>query len=140
MSTHEDFSRSEDATGGSDRAFGLVFAVVFAAIALYPLLAGNPPRLWSLVIAAAFAAVALLRAGLLAPLNRLWTRFGLLLHRIVSPLVLGFMYFAVLTPTGLLLRLAGKDLLALKRDPAAASYWIPRTPPGPAPESLKQQF
>ncbi len=140
MSTHEDFSRTDDVAGGSDRAFGLVFAVVFAVIALYPLLAGNPPRLWSLVIAAAFAAVALLRAGLLAPLNRLWTRFGLLLHRIVSPLVLGFMYFAVLTPTGLLLRLFGKDLLALKHDPAAQSYWILRTPPGPAPDSLKQQF
>ncbi len=76
----------------------------------------------------------------LAPLNRLWFKLGLLLHKIVNPIVLGIMFYVVVTPTGLIMRLLGKDLLRLKRDPAAASYWIERTPPGPKPESLGDQF
>ena len=77
---------------------------------------------------------------LLVPFNRLWARFGLLLHRITSPLVLGIMFFVVITPMGWIMRALGKDLLRLKIDPAATSYWIARTPPGPTPESLKEQF
>ena len=82
----------------------------------------------------------MLAPKLLAPFNRLWARFGLLLHRITSPLVLGIMFFAVITPMGWIMRALGKDLLRLKIDPAATSYWIARTPPGPTPESLKDQF
>ena len=137
---HEDLARSETVKGGSDRAFGLVFTVVFAIVAGWPLLDGNPLRWWALVPAAGFLAAALIRPALLAPLNRLWTRFGLLLHRVVNPLVMGVMFFLLITPMGLALRLLGKDPMRLRRDPAAASYWIAREPPGPAPETMKQQF
>jgi hypothetical protein len=127
----------------SDRSFGIVFAVVFAIIGLWPVLFGDTARGargWSLAIAAAFLVVALVRPGLLAPLNRLWTKFGLLLHRIVSPLVMGLLFFAVITPMAVAIRLTGKDLLQLKHDPEAESYWIPRVPPGPAPETIKNQY
>lgn len=118
----------------------MVFAAVFALIGLLPLAFGGALRLWSLLLAGAFVGVALVVPSLLAPLNRLWLRFGLLLHRIVSPLVLGIMFFLVITPMGLLMRAFGKDLLRLKFDRGAASYWIERSPPGPPPESMKDQF
>lgn len=137
---HESFDRAEGTSGSSNRSFGLVFAVVFAIVALLPLLGGGPPRMWSLGIAAVFAVLAFALPRVLAPLNRLWLKFGLLLHRIVNPVVLGIMFFLVVTPTGLLMRLFGKDPLRLKREPSAASYWIERTPPGPKPESLGDQF
>jgi predicted membrane metal-binding protein len=124
----------------SDRSFGIVFAVVFAVIGLWPFLFGGMVRWWSLAIAAAFLAVALVRPALLEPLNRLWTKFGLLLNRIVSPLVMGLLFFVVITPFALGARLAGKDLLRLKHDPEAESYWIPREPPGPSPETIKNQY
>jgi hypothetical protein len=84
--------------------------------------------------------VALLWPAVLAPLNRIWTRFGLLLHRIVSPVVLGVMFFGVVTPMGLVMRALGKDPLRLRFDPAARTYWIERRPPGPAPDTLNNQF
>jgi len=128
------------APGSSDRAFGLVFAAFFTIVALLPLWSGRPVRLWSIAAAAAFALLALAVPRALAPLNRAWTAFGDLLHRIVSPVALGILYYGVVTPTGLLMRLAGKDPLRLRFDPAARSYWIERRPPGPPPESLKDQF
>ncbi len=140
MTTHEEFSRDEAPKGGSDRAFGVVFAVVFLLLALYPLLDGGTVRLWALGLAAAFLALALVRPALLAPLNALWTRLGLVLHKIVNPLVLGLMFFAVLTPTALLLRLFGKDLVGRSFDRQRASYWVERQPPGPPPETMKNQF
>ena len=139
--THERFDSDESAaTIGSDRAFGIVFAVLLAAIGLWPLLDGAPPRGWPLAGAGTFLAVALVRAAWLAPLNRLWFRFGLLLQRIAHPVVLAIIYFAVVTPTGLVLRALGKDPLRLRRDPDAATYWIRRDPPGPEPESMTRQF
>jgi hypothetical protein len=137
---HESFQRAEEVVGSSNRSFGVVFAVVFALIAFLPLIGGHPLRLWSLGVAAIFAALAFAAPQVLAPLNRLWLKLGLLLHKIVNPIVLGIMFYVVVTPTGLIMRLLGKDLLRLKRDPAAASYWIERTPPGPKPESLGDQF
>jgi hypothetical protein len=138
---HEEFKRDEEIVGSSNRTFGLVFAAVFAIIALWPLVFGTGGlRSWSAAVAAAFAACAFLFPAVLAPLNRLWMRFGLLLHAIVNPVVLAIMYFLVITPTGLLMRLFGKDPLRLSRDPAAATYWIDRKPPGPAPESMRDQF
>jgi hypothetical protein len=137
---HESYERREEVRGSSDRAFGAVFSVVFAIIGLLPMAFGGGARLWSLVVAAIFALIAMARPVLLAPLNRLWLRFGLLLHRIVSPLILGIMFYLVVTPMGLLMRAVGKDLLRLKFDSALQSYWIERTPPGPAPESMKDQF
>ena len=137
---HESYERREDVKGSSDRSFGIVFAVVFAVIGLLPLAFGGGIRLWSLAVGGGFLAIALAAPWLLAPLNRLWLRFGLLLHRIVSPIVLGVMFFLVITPMGLLMRAMGKDLLRLKFDKQSASYWIGRIPPGPPPETLKDQF
>ena len=137
---HESYERSEDVHGSSDRSFGIVFAIVFGVIGLLPLVFGGGVRLWSLGVGAAFLLAAVVVPSVLAPLNRLWLRFGLLLHRIVSPLVLGIMFFVVITPMALVMRALGKDLLRLRFDRAAASYWIDRTPPGPPPESMKDQF
>ena len=138
--THESFQRNEEVRGSSDRSFGLVFAAVFGLIGLFPLLLGNALRPWSLIIAMAFLVTALLFPRILAPFNRLWLKFGFLLHRIVSPIVLGIMFYLVVTPIGLLMRLVGQDPLRLRFDKGAASYWIERIPPGPAPEDLKNQF
>jgi predicted membrane metal-binding protein len=137
---HENLeSRTADGPG-SERGFAVVFAVVFALVGLWPLLSGGPVRAWALLIAAAFLLAGFAAPGILAPLNRLWFRFGMALGRIVSPVVMGVIFFGTVMPTGLLMRLFRKDLLRLRFDPAAESYWIPRDPPGPSAESLKQQF
>jgi len=136
----KDFSSDEKAEGPSDRSFGLVFTAVFALIGLWPLLNGGTARIWALAISVIFLVVSFARPAILAPLNRLWMRFGELLHKIVNPIVMGLMFFGAVTPTGLIMRAMGKDLLHLKKDPAAKSYWIERQPPGPAPESMKHQF
>jgi len=127
-------------TASSDRSFGLIFAGFFSVVALLPLIRGGPPRLWALAIAAAFAAVAMLAPRWLQPLNRIWFKLGLLLHHIVNPLIMALMFYGAILPMALLLRALGKDLLRLKRDPDAASYWIVRDPPGPAPQSMNKQF
>ena len=138
--THEDLSRRLEATGGSDRSFGLVFAGLFTLVAAISAWRHGWMWPWALPLACAFAGLALFAPALLARLNRAWTWFGVLLSRIVNPIVLGLMFFATILPIGLLLRATGKDLLRLKRDPAARSYWIDRTPPGPAPETMRNQF
>ena len=135
---HEDLSGGEHLKGSSDRGFGLVFAAVFAVVALWPILGAEAPRLWALAVAAAFFGAAIAAPRWLAPLNRLWTRFGLLLSRVMNPLVLGLLFFAVVTPMGLAMRLLGKDPLRRRFDREAASYWIRRDPPGPAP--MSRQF
>jgi hypothetical protein len=124
----------------SDRSFGFVFTAVFLIIALYPLLHAAGIRIWAVVVSGLFLLLALFVPQVLAPANRVWTKFGFLLHRIVSPLALGVLFFLVVTPTGLLMRLFGKDPLRLRFDPTADSYWIKRDPPGPAADSLNNQF
>ncbi len=113
-------------TMGSERNFGLVFAVVFSVVAVWPLLAGRELRLWALAIALVFLLTALLIPRTLAPLNRLWFRFGLLLGRIVGPVVMALIFFAAVVPTALVVKLARKDLLRLKRNRDVATYWIKR--------------
>jgi hypothetical protein len=137
---HEDLSREQHVEGSSDRTFGLVFAAVFLFIALGPLRHGHAPRWWACAVAAVFALIALLRPKLLAPLNRLWTQLGVLLGKVVSPIALGILFYGILTPLGVIIRLSGKDPLHLKLDPHADSYWIARKPPGPAPDSMINQF
>jgi len=139
---HEDFTRKEAVQGSSDRSFGFVMAAFFGLVALFPLLHGplSSIRWWALAIAAAFLAFALLWPAALRPLNRAWLKLGLLLSKVVSPIVLMILFYTTVTPIGLLMRWAGKDPLRLRRDRAAASYWIPREPPGPSPDSMKQQF
>jgi saxitoxin biosynthesis operon SxtJ-like protein len=138
--THEDFAREEDVKASSERAFGFVFAAVFLIIGLLPLLHSGAVRLWSLGIAAAFLAIALAAPKALAPLNRLWMKFGLLLHAVVNPVVMAFLFFSTVTPIALIMRALGQDPLRLRLDPAAKTYWIDRTPPGPAPDTMPRQF
>lgn len=137
---HENFARDEEVKGPPDRQFGLVFTAVFAMVALWPVLWGRPPRWWSVVVAAAFLAASLLAPRILAPLNRVWLWIGLLLHKCISPIVLGLVFFSTVTPIGLLLRALGKDPLRLRFDSAATTYWIERRPPGPAGDSMPNQF
>lgn len=125
---------------GSTRSLGLVFSGFFAIVALLPVLGGGPVRLWALAVSAAFLAVGLVRPALLGPLNRVWFRFGLLLNRVVSPVVMGLLFFLTVTPTALLMRAVGKDPLRLRRAPRQPSYWIARDPAGPRSGSFKDQF
>ncbi|MBF0370971.1 MAG: hypothetical protein HQL52_16095 [Magnetococcales bacterium] len=126
--------------GSSDSSFGLVFTVVFAIIGLWPLRSAQPPHTAVLALSGLFFLTVIVRPALLAPLNRLWTQFGLLLHRIISPIVMGILFYTTVTPIGVIMRFFGKETLQLKFDPKAESYWIVRDKPGPAPESMKRQF
>jgi hypothetical protein len=140
QSTHEAFSRDEKIVAGSDRSFGLVRSVALTAVTL--LNAWHAGRIWPWTggVALLFLAAALLRPSILHPLNLLWLKFGLLLHRIVNPVVMALLFYGTVLPTGIVMRLMGRDLLRLKLMPDADSYWIVRTPPGPAAETLKDQF
>lgn len=133
---HESFVREDDVRAGSDRAFGLALG----AIGLVPLARGRGVRWWSLGLACALLVAAAAYPPLLGPLNRLWHRLGLLLHAIVSPVVLALMFFSTVAPIGLLMRALGKDLLGLRFDPGAPSYWIERRPPGASADSMPHQF
>lgn len=136
----ENLEREEHLTGSTDRTFGFVIAAFLSIIGLWPLAFGGVARVWALLPAAVFLVFALLRPKALSGLNRLWMRLGLLLNRIVSPLALGAVFFLTVLPIGAIMRLSGKDPLRLKYDAAAKSYWIPREPPGPDPQTLTNQF
>lgn len=140
LQLHEDIRRHHAVVGSSDRGFGLTFAGVFAILAGVSWWRAGPRWSYWLAAAGAFALVALLLPRLLAPLNRAWTKLGLLLFKVVNPLVMFVLFTTTVVPTGLLRRALGKDSLRLRFDPDAPSYWIPREPPGPAPESMKNQF
>ncbi len=135
---HEDYARRIEA--GSDKSFGIVFAVVFAIIGVFPLWGGGSPAYWAFGISSVFLALALARPATLTPLNRLWHLLGLGLGKVVNPLVLGFLFFVTITPMALIMRMMGKDPLRLKFDSDAESYWIERTPAGPEPETMNRQF
>lgn len=137
---HEDYGRKEEIKAGSERAFGFVFAVVFTVIGLWPLAGGDDARRWAVGAGVGFLIAALVAPASLKPLNRLWFRFGMLLHRVVNPLVMGLLFFVTITPMAWGLRLLGKDPLNRKFDRAAETYWIERQPPGPEPKSMKYQF
>jgi len=139
-STHENVNRAETVTAGSDRSFGLVFTAFCAIVAAVQFWLGHGAA-WSWLVASAlFAGTTLVYSRALRPLNVLWFRFGMLLHRVVSPLILGVMFFAVFTPIGWCMRLAGKRPLSLRFDAAAQSYWVQRRAPAPPPGSFDQQF
>jgi saxitoxin biosynthesis operon SxtJ-like protein len=141
---HTDVNRQETVKPRSERAFGLVFAAVFLVIALWPLLerasAHGSPRIWAIAAAGAFALCAWLAPRLLAPLSRLWIRFGELLHRIVSPIALGAIFFGVITPFAVVMRLFKRDALLIRKRSARPSYWVRREPPGPPADSFGNQF
>jgi hypothetical protein len=140
QSTHEVFSRDEKVVAGSDRTFGLVMAAALAAVTA--LNAWHSGRVWPWTggVAALLVAAAVLRPSLLHPLNLMWLKFGLLLHKVVNPVVMALLFYGTVLPTGLIMRWLGKDLLRLKREPGAESYWIVRKPPGPSPETMRDQF
>jgi hypothetical protein len=137
---HESFFREETPKSSSDRGFGLLFAGVFLAIAVAPLLGDGAIHIWALGFAFAFLSLGLFRPGMLAPLNRLWNRFGLLLHRIVSPIVLAAIYILAIIPTALVMRAIGLDSMHRRFEPDAKSYWITRDPASSDSSSMKRQF
>lgn len=107
---------------GSNRSFGIVFFVVFMIIALWPILNNENIRIWSLIISILFLFLGIFNSKLLTPLNKLWMKFGLLLGKVVSPIVMAVIYFGVVTPTGLIMRMLGKDILKLNKN-NCNSYW-----------------
>lgn len=132
---------SQIAIGPSERKFGVTFAAVFLIFSLWPWIFGNLPiRLWALVLAGLFAVAAIFAPQLLVPLNRAWLRLGIAMHRIGNPVVMAVIYFLGFVPMGLVIRASGKDLLRLRWEPDAPSYWIRRQPPGPSPASMSKQF
>ena len=120
----------------SNRSFGILFSIVFAIIAFWPIINGNPLRLWSIPISVIFLVLGLLNSKLLNPLNIVWVKFGELLGRIIAPIVMAIIYFIIVTPIGLFMRLIGKDLLNLKFS-KANTYWIKREK---KVGSMKKQF
>jgi len=137
---HEDLSRDHEKRLSSDRVFGLVLGSAFLIVGVLPVFYGNPARQWAIIIAVAFFILALAVPRVLHRANVYWSEFGLLLNRIVSPVVMTFLFFGVVTPIALIFRRLGNDPLRLKFDPMATTYWIDRVPPGPSPESIKEQF
>ena len=142
MSTgHEKIVSHDEREPPSIRNFGLTFAFVLVVLAFSPLvLRGEHPRYWALVLALGFAGATYLAPVLLKPLNLLWFKFGMLLHKIVNPIVLGIMFLVFITPIAVVLRLLGKKLIPLTFEHDKTTYWIERNPPGPAPDSLRNQF
>ena len=126
----------DDTKIGSNKSFGIVFFIVFLLIAFYPLINQENIRIWSLVISLVFLILGLKNSNILSPLNKIWFKFGILLGKIISPIVMGMIYFLVVTPTGLLMRLFGKDILNLKFN-NDRSYWIEKKEPK---SKMKNQF
>jgi hypothetical protein len=140
MSSEAPISYGRNVVMGSERSFGIVFACVFALIGFVPRMLGHGWRPWALIVAAIFLAVVLVYPRLLKPLNFVWFKLGLALHHIVNPVIMALIFFGAVLPTAFMVRLFGKDLLRLRRDPAATSYWIERDPPGPVAVSMTRQF
>ena len=121
----------------SNKSFGFVFFAIFLVIALWPLLNDGIIRVWSLILSSGFLILSFLNSKILTPLNKLWIRFGILLGKIVSPMVMGIIYFGVVTPIGILMRLFGKDILNLKINKNKKTYWLVRDK---IKSNMKNQF
>lgn len=135
-----EFVGTHKTQNGSERSFGLVFAGVFVIVALFPLFTGGDFRYWAGLIAFIFCVLALFAPKALKILNLWWFKFGLLLGRFVSPIVIAVVYFTTVTPTGIVMRLLGKDLLRLKLQPDAKTYWIDKSEDKNRMGSMKNQF
>lgn len=137
--THEPAHHADEIVIPSNRSFGLLFTVVFTIVALLPLWSGRPLRAWALAVALAFGITALARPALLGPLSRLWQRLGLAMHYVVNPVVMAALFYLVVTPFGIGMRLLGKGRSRRMRpDPSATTYWIDRA--GQPPSRMDQQF
>ncbi len=121
----------------SPKSFGIVFSIVFLVVALYPLVNSEGLRIWALIVSVVFLLLAFVTPKVLTLPNKLWFKFGMLLGSIIAPIVMALVYFVTVLPTGLIMRLLGKDLLKQKLDKNAKSYWIERSEPM---GSMKNQF
>ena len=121
----------------SNRSFGIVFFVVFLLISLYPITYNEDIRIWSLIISFIFIILGLLNSKILTPLNKLWFKFGVILGKIISPIIMGIIFFLVVTPIGLIMKVLGKDLLRLKYNKKDNTYWIEKNGPK---SKMKNQF
>ena len=139
-SFHENFDRRDEIRLGSSQAFGFVFTVVFSVIALWPLIYGESIRVWSAVISGVLLLVAIFKPSLLQLLNQLWLRFGMLLHKIISPIVMGVLFFFTVTPIAVIFGLIGKDPLNRRFDNTLETYWVERDPEEFNSETMKNQF
>ena len=121
---------------GSNISFGIVFFIVFLLISIYPLINNEDIRIWSLLVAIIFLVLGIINSNILSPLNKLWFKFGILLGKIISPIIMAIIFFLVVTPIGLMMRIMGKNLLNLKYSDYK-SYWIEKTGPK---SKMKNQF
>tara|TARA_Y100000817_G_scaffold269242_1_gene226697 strand:+ start:404 stop:793 length:390 start_codon:yes stop_codon:yes gene_type:complete len=121
---------------GSNRSFGVVFFVVFLLIGLWPILKGNEIRIWSIVISLIFLILGILNSKILTPFNKVWFRFGIFLGNFISPIIMGIVFFLVVTPTGLIMKLFRKDLINLRKN-NSSTYWIEKKD---IKSSMKNQF
>ena len=121
----------------SNRSFGLLFFVVFLIISLWPLKSQGDLRLWSFILSLVFLVLGVLNSKFLTPLNKLWFKFGILLGSVASPIVMGIIFFIVVTPTGIIMRFLGKDLLRIKKNKTISTYWINRDK---QKKTMKKQF
>lgn len=135
-----EFHQPKISWGATDRAFGYVFASFFALIAIWPLLHSAGLRWWALSLSLTFLLVAMTVPWILAPLSRIWLKIGFLLNKVSNPLIMCILFFTLFTPLSIVMRLFGRDLLSTKYQPDLKTYWKNRLPPGPMPESLKNQF
>lgn len=140
MDHHEIDGRGHALRRGSDRSFGFTLAAALAVLGGARRLHGGKTHLLLFVVAASLLVLAVARPRLLRPLAGLWFRLGLALHRLTSPIVLGAIFFLVVTPTGLLLRLCRRDPLRLQREPGARTYWLERAAPDPGARWMQRQF
>ncbi len=127
---------TKDIKIGSNKSFGIVFAIVFSLIALWPLLKGDEIRLWSLIISIIFLILGFMNSKILTPLNKLWFKLGIFLGNFIAPIIMGIIFFFVVTPTGIIMKLLGKDLIKLKKN-NENSYWIEKKD---IKSSMKNQF
>ena len=121
---------------GSNRSFGIVFFILFLLVALYPTINSEGIRMWSIIVSLIFLVLGLLDSKILTPLNKVWFKFGILLGRVISPLIMGVIFFFVVTPIGLIMRILGKDVLNLKYN-NNKTYWIEKTGPK---SKMRNQF
>jgi len=136
---HESFRR-EEVVAGSDRSFGLVLATFFSFIGIVKLWHGQAEGGAWLAVGLVVFVLAVVKPKVLAPFNHLWLKLGSVLYKVVNPIVMALLFYLTILPVGLLMRLFGKDPLGLKCDRRRSSYWIERRPPGPAPDTMRNQF
>ena len=136
----ENLDRVEEIKVSSDRSFGIVFTLVFLAVGIWMVSGGQSEGWLFFVGSALFFVIALACPSILGPFNRAWMKFGLFLSRVVNPLLLGVVFFLIITPIAIVRRLLGEDSLRLKFEPGLESYWIDRNPPGPKSGSMTRQF